>query len=346
MLYNIIGDTHGRTYWKDLVMDNAINIFVGDYFSPYGYISFNDCKTNFLEILEYKKQHPETILLIGNHDAEYWKFKEYHEAYSRHDHVNEKEIYDLFEENKEYFQAAYSIENKVLVTHAGVSYVWYDRYKNNNYLAYSAIYLNTDYPKQTISPLSGELSNVYPIPPTYSKAKSPEEAYKMYIDTYHSAFVDNNKKPHAYTFIEWQDKLWKYNNEKEKFEIFSATPDKIAEFVNKLWEERPSTFTFKANANFNDYCGTSDKQGPMWIRPETLKSVNVFLYTDYWQIFGHTQTLHQYDELNLTKSKIENIIIDRKNKLVCADIQSNGARSIIYNSENEDIYLNDREENK
>ena len=84
----------------------------------------------------------------------------------------------------------------------------------------------------------------------------------------------------------------------------------------------------------------------MWIRPETLKSVNVFLYTDYWQIFGHTQTLHQYDELNLTKSKIENIIIDRKNKLVCADIQSNGARSIIYNSENEDIYLNDREENK
>ena len=27
MLYNIIGDIHGRTYWKNLVMDNAVNIF-------------------------------------------------------------------------------------------------------------------------------------------------------------------------------------------------------------------------------------------------------------------------------------------------------------------------------
>ena len=345
MLYNIIGDIHGRTYWKNLVMDNAVNIFVGDYFSPYGYISFDDCKTNFLEILEYKKHHPETVLLIGNHDAEYWRFKEYNEAYSRHDLENEKEIYNLFEENKEYFHAAYSIENKVLVTHAGVSYVWYDRYKNHN-LAYSAIYLNTDYPKQTTSPYTGELSDVYPVPPTYSDAKSPGEAYKMHMDAYHSAFAEDNKKPRNGTFIEWQDKLWKYNKEKDKFEIFSVTPDEVAEFVNKLWEEKPSAFTFKDNANYDDYCGTSDRQGPMWIRPETLNSVNIFLYTDYWQIFGHTQTLFHYDELNLTNSKIANIIIDKKNKLVCADIQSHGARSIIYNSENEDIYLNDREENK
>lgn len=345
MLYNIIGDIHGRTYWKNLVMDNAINIFVGDYFSPYGYISFNDCKTNFLEILEYKKQHPETILLIGNHDAEYWKFKKYHEAYSRHDWDNEKEIYDLFEENKKYFQVAYSIENKVLVTHAGVSYVWYDRYKNHN-LAYSAIYLNKDYPKQVVSPYTGELSNVYPVPPTYSEAKSPEEAYKMYMDTYHSAFVEDNKKPGNGTFIEWQDKLWKYNKEKEKFEIFSVTPDEVAEFVNKLWEENPSAFTFKDNANYDDYCGTSNTQSPMWIRPETLKSVNVFLYTDYWQIFGHTQMLYQFNELKLTNSKIENIIINKTNKLICADIQSHGAYSIIYNSEKNDIYLNNKENNK
>lgn len=45
-------------------------------------------------------------------------------------------------------------------------------------------------------------------------------------------------------------------------------------------------------------------------------------------------------------NKIDYLIIDKKNKLVCVDIQSHGARSIIYNSENEDIYLNDREENK
>ena len=342
MLYNIIGDIHGRTYWKNLVMDNVINIFVGDYFSPYEYISFNDCKNNFLKIIEYKKQHPETILLIGNHDAEYWRFKEYHETYSRHDWDNEKEIYDLFEENKEYFQAAYSIENKVLVTHAGVSYVWYDRYKNHN-LAYSVIYLNKDYPKQAESPYTRKLADVYPVPPTYSEAKSPEEAYKMHMDAYHSAFVEDNKKPQSGTFIEWQDKLWKYNKEKEKFEIFSVSPDEVAEFVNKLWEVKPTAFTFKDNANYDDYCGTSNRQGPMWIRPETLKSVNVFLYTDFWQIFGHTQMLYHFDELNLTNSKISNIIINKKNKLVCVDIQSHGARSIIYDSEKDNIYLNDKE---
>ena len=92
MIYNIIGDIHGRIYWKNLVMDNAINIFVGDYFSPYGSFLFDNIKKNFLEIIEYKKQHPETILLIVNHDAEYWKFKVDNEAYSRHDWENEKEI--------------------------------------------------------------------------------------------------------------------------------------------------------------------------------------------------------------------------------------------------------------
>ena len=29
--YNIIGDIHGRKGWKELVKDNCINIFVGDY---------------------------------------------------------------------------------------------------------------------------------------------------------------------------------------------------------------------------------------------------------------------------------------------------------------------------
>lgn len=67
MKYNVIGDIHGRVCWKELIISNAINIFVGDYFSPYDDISFEDCKKNFLEIIEYKKEHPETVLLYGNH---------------------------------------------------------------------------------------------------------------------------------------------------------------------------------------------------------------------------------------------------------------------------------------
>ena len=71
--YNIIGDTHGRTAWKDLVISDGINIFVGDYFSPYVNMSFEDQLNNFLSIIDYKREHPETVLLIGNHDDQHWK---------------------------------------------------------------------------------------------------------------------------------------------------------------------------------------------------------------------------------------------------------------------------------
>ena len=248
----------------------------GDYFSPYGNLSFDECKINYLEILEYKKQHPETILLIGNHDAEYWKLNE---PYSKHDWVHEKEICQLFEDNTEYFQVAHSIENKVLVTHAGVSYVWYDIYKNH-----------------------------------FHKVK----------------------------IIDRKNNLWKDNREMEKFEIFSVMPDEVAEFVNSLWETHPNAFAFKTHANFDDNSGTTDTHSPIWIRPKTLKAVNLFSHTDYWQIFGHTQMLYQYGNLNLTNSIIKNILIDKKNKLACADYQSHGARSIIYDSENDKVYLHSK----
>ena len=120
----VIGDIHGRTCWKELVREDAVNVFVGDYFSPYHRIPFEDQEKNFLEIVQYKKDHPSTILLIGNHDEDHWHICE---RYSRHDRVNLTKIQKLFEDNKEYFQAAYSFENKVLITHAGVSSWWYNR---------------------------------------------------------------------------------------------------------------------------------------------------------------------------------------------------------------------------
>lgn len=124
MKYNVIGDIHGRTSWKDLVMNDVVNIFVGDYFSPYHYIPFEDQEKNFLDIIQYKKDHPQTILLVGNHDEDHWHICE---GYSRHDRVNLPRIQKLFEENKDFFQAAYSIENKIIVTHAGISSWWYNR---------------------------------------------------------------------------------------------------------------------------------------------------------------------------------------------------------------------------
>jgi len=121
--YNIIGDIHGRSWWKKLLIDDGINVFVGDYFSPYEEISWENQKQNFLNILDLKKENPNMyVLLIGNHDEDHWHWGE---ECSRHDSEHEQEIRQLFEENKEYFQMAYNIEEFGIVTHAGVSAYWY-----------------------------------------------------------------------------------------------------------------------------------------------------------------------------------------------------------------------------
>ena len=41
-------------------------------------------------------------------------------------------ISQLFEENKDLFKIAYSIENKILVTHAGVTKPWFNKYCENS----------------------------------------------------------------------------------------------------------------------------------------------------------------------------------------------------------------------
>lgn len=115
---NIIGDIHGRPCWKELVQDDAINIFIGDYLdSREVAISPQDELINFLEILQYKKEHPENVvLLIANHDIKYmFGYEKPH-------------YYDMFYEFRELFHGvAYAFDN-YLITHAGVSKEWYERY--------------------------------------------------------------------------------------------------------------------------------------------------------------------------------------------------------------------------
>lgn len=128
--YNIIGDIHGMPVWKSLVKDECINVFVGDYFDPYlPSISYEDCKNNFLEIIDYKKKHPQTVLLYADHEQHYIKYDEIPEHYSRYDFRHAQEICQLLRECEGYFNGvAYSIRNQYLVTHAGTSDLWYQRW--------------------------------------------------------------------------------------------------------------------------------------------------------------------------------------------------------------------------
>lgn len=179
-MYNIIGDIHSRDVWKKLVREDCINVFVGDYFSPYEYHTFEEQEECFMDIVLYKIKHPETIMLIGNHDEDHWHIRE---MYSRFDMKHCEDISRLFEENKDYLQLAYSIENKILITHAGVSVIWYEGYFNNNF------YVHID------SCIGDE----------YDLATSPEEAYdmlqkKLKDDTF-------NFSPQKPSLLEWKNKF-------------------------------------------------------------------------------------------------------------------------------------------
>ena len=124
--YNIIGDIHGRTCWKNIVREDSINIFVGDYFDPYEYIPQVERMANFHDILDFKRRHPETVLLYGNHDLHYLIADEH---YSRYEARYANEYWHEFMQSESLFHGiAYPIAVIALVTHAGVTKEWYKKY--------------------------------------------------------------------------------------------------------------------------------------------------------------------------------------------------------------------------
>ena len=122
--YNIIGDIHGRTSWKELVDEDSINVFVGDYFDPYKDIPFHDLYDNFNEIIALKQRLPDkVVLLYGNHDYAY--LPKVKERNNRYDYQNAKAIGSLLMVNQELFHGVvYAIGEDYIVTHAGITKAW------------------------------------------------------------------------------------------------------------------------------------------------------------------------------------------------------------------------------
>ena len=79
-----LGDTHGRVLWKEIVAkekDADKIVFIGDYFDTHYDISVDQQIQNFKEILEFKKNNmDQVVLLLGNHDFHY--LNEAQEKYS------------------------------------------------------------------------------------------------------------------------------------------------------------------------------------------------------------------------------------------------------------------------
>ena len=121
--YNIIGDIHGRTCWQQLVRTDAVNIFVGDYFDPYEPISPAALLQNFGNIIAFKRSHPDTVLLYGNHDLHYLTERE---RCSRYDAMYAQQYRQSLQSARTLFDGVAFAAGSTLVSHAGVTLEWYE----------------------------------------------------------------------------------------------------------------------------------------------------------------------------------------------------------------------------
>jgi hypothetical protein len=122
-----LGDTHGRTHWKNIVAketDADKIVFIGDYFDTHYDVSVDQQIQNFIDILNFKKENVDkVILLIGNHDFHYLKGAQ--ETYSGYQKFKAVDINEVLEPAVSIglLQMCYVYEDFVF-THAGLTKTW------------------------------------------------------------------------------------------------------------------------------------------------------------------------------------------------------------------------------
>lgn len=126
-MHNIIGDIHGKGEWRELVREGCVHVFVGDYMDSKEGRSTEEVIANLEDLIAFKQRYPETVLLYGNHDLNYILDMDYRSRFSRRENVT---VYQrLFRETAPLFHGvAYPVNDRLLVTHAGVTRTWYERY--------------------------------------------------------------------------------------------------------------------------------------------------------------------------------------------------------------------------
>ena len=129
----ILGDIHGRTIWKGIIEKENPDkvIFLGDYVSTHDNISSTQQINNLEEILAYKEDNPDKVILLrGNHCVQHLGY-----YWAECSGFNPKVWQYMSESNfKERFlkltQWIYIDENlKTIFTHAGISDVWMNNSK-------------------------------------------------------------------------------------------------------------------------------------------------------------------------------------------------------------------------
>ena len=130
----VLGDIHGRLCWLDIInKENPdLTIFLGDYVSTHDDISSEQQCMNLEDILNYKSDNPDKVILLrGNHDLQhlgyYWAecsghFREV-ENWMASNHVKERFL--------KLTQWIYIYDN-IVFSHAGISETWWNNVKLNH----------------------------------------------------------------------------------------------------------------------------------------------------------------------------------------------------------------------
>lgn len=131
-----IGDTHGRSTWKEIVQKELLTadkiIFLGDYFDTHDLISPREQIDNFKEIITLKKTHPDTIILLfGNHDWHYLRTS--NQRFSGYQNLFALDIQEVLHDalDESLLQMCY-IQNNYVFTHAGLSKTWCKKHLGND----------------------------------------------------------------------------------------------------------------------------------------------------------------------------------------------------------------------
>ena len=122
----VLGDIHGRKWWKDIVNSDSFDtiIFLGDYVSSHDNITGEEQIENLKEILDFKESNwNKVILLRGNHDVQhlnyYWAdcsgyFLDVGRWFEDQKHI------DRFLKDTQWI----FINDKIIFSHAGISKTW------------------------------------------------------------------------------------------------------------------------------------------------------------------------------------------------------------------------------
>ena len=126
----VIGDIHGRTIWKRIVDNNQDAtkiVFIGDYVDSFD-ISGIEQLDNLQEIIKFKTDNPDkVVLLVGNHDYQYWPGSPDIGNYSGYQPTMYYSFYQLFNDNRKLFQMVYVDNYDNWYSHAGFTKTWVEK---------------------------------------------------------------------------------------------------------------------------------------------------------------------------------------------------------------------------